>query len=329
MSNPLITIAIPTWNRATILDKALNALLPQIENNKDKIEIVISDNGSDDNTSEIIEKHISLHNTLNIVHFTQRKNTGYYGNFKKCRELSNGDYFWLLSDNDYVANGLINYLLDILINNQPSFVFLRDWKHDAKVGAYSSFKSSVYTVKEGIEKFNYKTTLISAVVFNNDKSNDTVLFEKFNENTFLGFAYFLQSLKNKDKAFEIIGTSLFINDAKVSFNAFKSFGVDLMACFKFAIEENILSKETVAVFINKVISGLTVKHYILYRITGSLHGKKHKKEDVDKLITEGFSDYKAYHEELKPLQESSGLKFYILVFKKHLFKIIKEQLLKK
>ena len=79
---------------------------------------------------------------MNIIHFKQVKNTGYYGNFKKCRELSTGDYFWLLSDNDYVANGLIDYLLDILINNKPSFVFLKDWKHDAKVNNNSSFKSN-------------------------------------------------------------------------------------------------------------------------------------------------------------------------------------------
>lgn len=328
MNKPLITIAIPTWNRASILDKALNALLPQIENNKEKIEIVISDNGSSDNSNEIIEKHISLFSSLNIVHYKQVKNTGYYGNFKKCRELSNGDYFWLLSDNDYVANGLIDYLLDILKKETPSFVFLKDWKHDSNVSKNSIFKSISYNVEEGIKKFNYRTTLISAVIFNNDKSNDPVLFSRFKENTFLGFAYFLQSLKNKNQAVEVSGTSLFINDTKVSFNAFKSFAVDLMACFKFAKEENILSEETITVFVNEVISGLTVKHYILFRITGSLHGKKLNRSDVDKLIYEGFSGYHAHHDKLQPLQKSSGLKFYLLVLKKHFFNIVRERLLR-
>lgn len=93
MSNPLITIAVPTWNRAAILDKALNALLPQIENNKDKIEIVISDNGSSDNSNEIIEKYVSYYNTLNIIHFKQKENTGYYGNFKNVGNCQMGIIF--------------------------------------------------------------------------------------------------------------------------------------------------------------------------------------------------------------------------------------------
>jgi len=328
MSNPLITIAVPTWNRAAILDKALSALLPQIEKNKDKIEVVISDNASPDNTNEIIENYISKFSSLNIVHYKQKENTGYYGNFKTCRELSNGDYFWLLSDNDYVASGLIDYLLEILLNKKPAFVFLRDWKHDAKVSKTSSFKSNAYSVKDAIEKFNYKTTLISAVIFNNDKSNDTTLFETFNGNTFLGFAYFLQSLANKNQAYEILGTSLFINDTKVSFNAFKSFAIDLIACLKFAVNDNLLTEDTVRVFINEVISELTVKHYILYRITGSLHGKKHNKKDADKMLNKGFSGYEAYHKKLQPLQKANGLKFYTLVVTKHLYKIVKQRVLR-
>ena len=328
MSNPLITIAVPTWNRAAILDKALSALLPQIESNKDKIEVVISDNASPDHTNEIIQKHIAKNNSLNIIHFKQTENTGYYGNFKTCRELSNGDYFWLLSDNDYVANGLIDYLLEILLNKKPSFVFLRDWKHDAKVSTTSNFKSNAYSVKDAIEKFNYKTTLISAVIFNNDKSNDAKLFETFNGNTFLGFAYFLQSLNNKNEAYEVLGTSLFINDTKVSFNAFKSFAIDLIACLNFAVKENILTEETVRIFINKVISELTVKHYILYRITGSLHGKKHKREDADEMLSKGFNGYEAYHQKLEPLQKAKGLKFHTLVARKHFFRIAKQRLLR-
>lgn len=328
MSNPLITIAVPTWNRAAILDKALSALLPQIETNKDKIEVVISDNASPDNTNEVIERYILEFSTLNIVHYKQTENTGYYGNFKTCRELSNGDYFWLLSDNDYVASGLIDYLLDILQHKKPSFLFLKDWKHDAKVSKTSNFKSNTYSVKEAIEKFNYKTTLISAVIFNNDKSNDTELFETFNGNTFLGFAYFLQSLNNKNKAYEITGTSLFINDTKVSFNAFKSFAIDLIACLNFAVKDNILTQETVNVFINEVISELTVKHYILYRITGSLHGKKHKREEADEMLSKGFNGYEAYHQKLEPLQKAKGLKFHTLVARKHFFRIAKQRLLR-
>lgn len=325
MNNPLLTIAVPTWNRADILDLALTALLPQIIFYNNEIEIVISDNASTDNTDQVIKSQIEKNNGLNIIHHIQSENTGYYGNFKTCRELSNGDYFWLLSDNDYVAKGLIEYIMKILSPKRPSFIFLKDWKHNAKVSDNSNFNNRVYSVKEAIETFNYKTTLISAVIFNNDKSNDATLFETFNGNTFLGFAYFLQSLKNKDQAYEITGTSLFINDTKVSFNAFKSFAIDLRACLNFAVDQNILSKESESIFINKVISELTVKHYILYRVTGALHGKKHRQVDVDVMLKKGFDGYEEYHNKLEPLQKAKGIKFYVLVITKHLFKIINQR----
>lgn len=326
MDKPILTIAVPTWNRASILDNALSALLPQINQNKDIVEIIISDNASDDNTNQVIKKHCALNNELNIIHNTQSENTGYFGNFHKCRTLSTGTYFWLLSDNDFIAKGLVNYILEKLLEHKPSFIFLKDWKHSNKVGKRTDFKSEIYPVFKAIEKFNYKTTLISAVVFKNDKSNDVELFSHFKGNTFLGFIFFLESLKNKSDAIEITGASLFIRDTKVSFNAFKSFAVDLISCFDYAVKNDILPKETANIFINQVITELTVKHYILYRITGSLHGQNHKKEDVDKLLNKGFYNYEAYNKQLNPLQKANGFVFYKLVGKNHLIRLLKQRI---
>jgi glycosyltransferase involved in cell wall biosynthesis len=326
MDKPILTIAVPTWNRATILDNALSALLPQINNNKNKIEIIISDNASDDNTDEVIKKHCKVNHSLNIIHNTQSENTGYFGNFYKCRTLSSGTYFWLLSDNDFIANGLVDYLFNILVGQKPSFVFLKDWKHANKVSESLGFNSNTYTVFKAIEKFNYRTTLISAVIFKNDKRNDTELFSHFKGNTFLGFSFFLEALNDKSDAVEIMGPSLFIRDTKVSFNAFKSFAVDLIACFEYAVKKEILPKKTAQIFINEVIYKLTVKHYILYRITGSLHGQTHQKEAVHTLLNNGFHSYNAYKEELYPLQIAKSFNFYKLVLSKHLFRIIKERI---
>ena len=56
MNRPLLSITIPTWNRAPILEIALSQLLPQLIEFKDSIELIISDNCSTDNTSEVINK---------------------------------------------------------------------------------------------------------------------------------------------------------------------------------------------------------------------------------------------------------------------------------
>ena len=326
MNKPVLSLAIPTWNRAEIVDKALEIVLPQVLKNKDHIEVILSDNGSTDHTDAVIKKYISEFPDISIVHNRQSENTGFYGNFKKCRELSKGSYFWLLSDNDHIAYGLIDCIMDVLLNEAPNFVFLKDWKHADKVGPPGSFQTRIYDVAKGIETFNFKTTLISAVIFTNKKTKDDELFKTFKGNTFMGFALFVESLDTSKKAVEISGTSLFIKDTKVSFNAFKSFAVDLVACTDYALDNNILTKETVDTFIDEVIKGLTVKHYILFRLTGQLHGFKHKKKDVDDLLDTGFSEYSAYKEVLNPLQKSSKPKFIGIVLQKHLLRLARQRL---
>ena len=216
--------------------------------------------------------------------------------------------------------------MEVLLGHEPNFVFLKDWKHADKVGPQKTFDTKIYDVDKGIETFNFKTTLISAVIFTNKKTKDDELFNTFKGNTFMGFALFVESLDTSKKAVEISGTSLFIKDTKVSFNAFKSFAVDLMACTDYAVKNNILTQDTVNTFTDEVIKGLTTKHYILYRLTGSLHGFKYTKKEVDDLLDGGFSGFRAYREVLNPLQRASKPKFLLLVLQKHLFRLAKQRL---
>ena len=61
MSNILLSIAIPTVNRKLFLELTLNEFLPQIRRNSGEVELVISNNASDDDTdvylTELIEQY--------------------------------------------------------------------------------------------------------------------------------------------------------------------------------------------------------------------------------------------------------------------------------
>lgn len=329
MDSPILTIAIPTWNRAPLLAEALDILQKQLSEQSftQKIQIIISDNASTDNTNEAIKGFCENNPLLNIVHHTQDTNTGYFGNFRKCRELSTGAYFWLLSDNDHLADGVIEHIFQILESNKPSFIFLEDWKHSRPKPRKSGLMDEELSISEAIERFNYRTTLISAVIFLNNKKEDTALMETFKGNTFIGFMYFLQSLDYSRKAIGIKGTSLFIRDTKVSFNAFKSFSVDLTACMKYAEDHGYMSKELANKFMDSVIAELTVKHYIYFRLTGKLHGMNPgNKNEVNAMLTSGFGSFSAFQSKLKPLQESNQFQFLVLVFTRHFFRLLKEKM---
>jgi glycosyltransferase involved in cell wall biosynthesis len=54
MNNPFFTVVIPTYNQAQLLKTCLNSVFKQTFNN---YEIIVIDNYSNDNTSDIVRKN--------------------------------------------------------------------------------------------------------------------------------------------------------------------------------------------------------------------------------------------------------------------------------
>lgn len=105
-----VTVGIPTFNRAHFLADAISSVLAQTYAD---FELVVSDNASTDNTSEVLAKfkdsRIRIHrNATNI---------GLLGNFNRCLELARGDYFVLLGSDDYWEPTLLSRLVPLLEEN--------------------------------------------------------------------------------------------------------------------------------------------------------------------------------------------------------------------
>ena len=56
MSNPLVSVVIPTYNRANIIKNTIDSVLNQTYKN---IEIIVVDDGSTDNTQAIVDSYIA------------------------------------------------------------------------------------------------------------------------------------------------------------------------------------------------------------------------------------------------------------------------------
>ena len=99
--HPLVTIGIPTYNRADgYLKQTLESAVNQTYQN---IEIVVSDNCSTDHT-EMVVKGFS---DPRIRYFKQAKNIGANNNFNFCVKQAQGDYFLLLHDDDMIDEDFI------------------------------------------------------------------------------------------------------------------------------------------------------------------------------------------------------------------------------
>jgi len=203
-SKILLSIAIPTWNRAGSLDNALGFLYKQAIDYKDLIEIIISDNNSTDNTQNIISIWKNKFRDFRCINIKQSINLGFYGNFKTCREISKGKYLWLLSDDDYLNEGVLKEIISVLQSNPHTCCIYLE--NESIVDKYYSVNT---TMENLFVKYNRKLTFISALIFKNVKQNDNFLFNKFKNSNLIGFILVVELYKFECKDSNIIyGKSL-------------------------------------------------------------------------------------------------------------------------
>lgn len=224
--NKLLTIAIPTWNRAEKLSCALDRLLPQIEENNEYIEFIISDNASTDNTADVVATFSNKYPHINFVFNQQSENTGFYGNFQKCISLGTGKYFWLLSDDDYVMPNVITEIVNSLKNNEVGAMFLESWTNN--IENIEPLSTRFVDQKAFFNDRPFRHSLISAVIYRHNVFGDDEIFEQLKGNALIGYAVFLKAIHSYKHFGVIAGNSLVTrNDEEIRFNALRIFTVDL------------------------------------------------------------------------------------------------------
>ncbi|WP_428897642.1 Glycosyltransferase involved in cell wall bisynthesis [Parelusimicrobium proximum] len=128
MAKPLLSICIPTYNRASFLEIALASLVSQkafLES--DDIEIVISDNASTDGTQQICESYAQKFPSKFLYH-RNPENIGGDLNFEKVISLSRGAYAKLTNDYLYATDGALGEMAGFVRDNlaeKPELFFLQ------------------------------------------------------------------------------------------------------------------------------------------------------------------------------------------------------------
>lgn len=94
-----ISIVIPTFNRAVLLQQAIETSLSQTYQN---LEVIVSDNASTDETHSIVARY---QHDFRFKYFRNTENIGMIPNWRKCvYEYCTGDYFVIISDDDYFVD---------------------------------------------------------------------------------------------------------------------------------------------------------------------------------------------------------------------------------
>ncbi len=112
-STPLLSICVPTFNRAALLDVCLASVLPQVAAFSAEVECVISDNASSDATRAILAKYQDRFSFLRV--HRNEANIGIIGNITKvASELARGEFVWLVGDDDVLVKGAVERVLQRL-----------------------------------------------------------------------------------------------------------------------------------------------------------------------------------------------------------------------
>lgn len=129
MTKPLLSICIPTYNRAEYLEKSLDSLISQPE--FAQIEVVISDNTSMDRTEEVCKSYQKKY--PNIIYFRNEENI-HDRNFPTVLMRATGIYRKLYNDNMLHLPGSLRFLLELIDTYKDSkpFLFFLHGKSGAK-----------------------------------------------------------------------------------------------------------------------------------------------------------------------------------------------------
>lgn len=150
--NPKLSICISTYNRGDYIVETLDTIVGQLD---DRVELLILDGASPDNTAEVMSEY--LERFPSIRYYRESINSGVDADYDKAVSLARGEFCWLMTDDDFVVAGAIERILCELVDGIDLVVLNACVKNASmtKVLDASHYKncSEVYFGRDSIEDF--------------------------------------------------------------------------------------------------------------------------------------------------------------------------------
>lgn len=111
-SKPLISVVITTYERDNYLEKAIESVIREVNDNA-LVEIIVLDNASNNTNIEHLARLYGVNKFIK-----NSTNLGLFGNWNKAFEVSSGEYVYIMGDDDVMLSGFVKGCL-LAIHNNP------------------------------------------------------------------------------------------------------------------------------------------------------------------------------------------------------------------
>lgn len=117
---PLLTIAIPTFDRNEILSRTVAQLLPQL---RADCVVVVIDNGSQTAVDQTLDPLLAQYPDANVRIIRNPVNIGANANILRCFEVCETPWLWILGDDDEVCDNAVSVVVQKLTEH-PNCLFI-------------------------------------------------------------------------------------------------------------------------------------------------------------------------------------------------------------
>ena len=180
-ARPLLTIAIPTYNRVEYLAELLGLLEPQLAEFP-QVELLVCDNASEDDTPQVVAEVRERLAKVGVAVDYQRhaENIGSDANFAFSYEQARGSFFWLCGDDDLIVPGGLAQLMphlqdaegrpsDVDLVYATSYGFREDYQRERQVDPFGRRFHTLRNPRDVSMVVNIMFTFISGMVVNKER----------------------------------------------------------------------------------------------------------------------------------------------------------------
>lgn len=259
MADYLLSICIPTYNRCDALSKCIESIVNSEVFASNKIEIVVSDNYSNDNTPALMNNYCSK--SENIHYFRNDSNIGGEANFIKVLNCATGKFRKLHNDYSVFTDSGLRILLNIVATHEKSedlLIFTN--------GTCLTENRILENLDDFLRTVQWSSSWIGCYGFWESDWNEIDNKDRYAEKNFQQIDWFLRVFDNNKQCFiynDILTNRVEFKSSQGGYNFLKVHIENFIGMYKPLVNQQKLSRKSISYVKRKMLPNMIGWYFII------------------------------------------------------------------